>query len=296
MHIPVLLNEIKELLPIEAGEVAVDATTGGGGHTEMLCQKVGKEGTVVAIDADSGNLSRAKEHLGSCPARTVFIQDNFRNIDKALAEAGFKSMDVLLFDLGLSSMQLEDSGRGFTFQKDEPLAMTFGDGDEEITAHTVVNEWKEETLADILYGFGDERFARRIAKGIVDSRKELPIETTHALVSIIKKSVPGWYQNRKTHPATKTFQAIRMAVNDELGALQEALEKTTTLLSEGGRIAVISYHSGEDRVVKQFFKQQKTQGVFHILTKKPVAPTNDEIRNNPKARSAKLRIAQKVTT
>jgi len=293
MHVPVLLNEIKKHLAIAVGETVVDATAGGGGHTAMLSEAVGKSGTVIALDADADNLERTKEQIADTDAQTYFFHTNFQDIGKVLPEAGFQSIDAILFDLGLSTMQLEESGRGFSFQKDEPLSMTFSTDPADITAEVVVNEWDEENVADVLYGFGGERFSRRIAREIAQRREQKRIRTTQELVSIIESTVPKWYANRKVHPATKTFQALRMAVNDEFGALQRALADSFALLSSGGRSAVISYHSGEDRIVKHFFKDKKDAGAGNMITKKPIQPSREEIIQNPRARSAKLRIFQK---
>lgn len=295
MHIPVLLHEAIGGLKIQPGDVVLDGTINRGGHSSIICERLGGRGVIIGMDQDSDALLRAQETLSSCRSRIILINDNFRNLDKALAANGIEDVDKILLDIGLSSDQLEGSGRGFSFQKNEPLLMTFkaNPGPSDVTAHDVVNTWDEENIESILYGFGEEKFAKRIARGIVERREEKSIETTNELAEIVKKNVPRWYANKKTHPATKTFQAIRMAVNDELPALQEGLTKGMERLKKGGRIAVISFHSLEDRIVKRFFKEKEEAGICTIITKKPVVPAREEILMNKRARSAKLRIAQK---
>ena len=233
-------------------------------------------------------------------------------MDMLLAQLGLAHADKIVLDLGLSSDQFETSGRGFTFQKNEPLLMTFRagllgelvgelveEGDSLLTAHYIVNNWDEENIADIIYGYGEERYARRIARGIIEARAEAPIETTFDLVDIIKKSTPSLYHHGKTHPATRTFQALRITVNDEIGALNDGLEKGFNLLSPLGRMAVISFHSIEDRIVKHFYKskaektEQYPEPRATVITKKPLIPSAQEISENPRSRSAKLRIIQK---
>lgn len=294
-HVPVLLKEAIEGLKVSAGSTIVDATAGAGGHTRVLCDLAGEDGTIVAIDQDGEAIERVKEATKECKSNVLITLENFRNIDKILEKNDIKEINGILFDLGLSSHQLEDSGRGFSFQKDEPLAMTFkNDTKGIVTAGEIVNEWGEETIADILYGFGEEQFARRIAKKIVEEREENPINNTRELVEIIEKSVPVSYRKKKIHPATKTFQALRMAVNDEWNALKEGVEKSFEALASGGRMAVISFHSIEDRFIKNFFKDQKEKGIGKIITKRPITATEEELKENKRARSAKLRIIEKI--
>ncbi len=296
-HIPVLLKEIIENLDIKESEVVLDGTINGGGHSVAFCEKLGKDGILVGIDQDTEALTRARERLSGCKCTTYLRQENFRNLDKVLDELEIKKIDKALFDLGMSSDQLESSGRGFSFMKDEPLLMTFNPNPKEtdVTAKEIINNWEEENIADVIYGYGDERFARRIAKGIVIARKEKEIETTTELVEIIKKSVPVPYRiRRKTHFATKTFQALRTVTNDEIRSAREGVEKALDRLNKGGRVAVITFHSIEDRMVKLFFREKKAEGVCTILTKKPIAPGDEEVKQNPRARSAKLRIVEKL--
>jgi len=226
----------------------------------------------------------------------ILQKNNFRNLDKVLEKVGIKKVNAILFDLGFSSNQMNKSGRGFSFQKDEPLLMTFKENptEEDLTAREIVNNWEENSIADILYGYGEEKFSRQIARKIVEIRKEKQIETTTDLVKIIEKTIPNWYKHKKIHFATKTFQALRITVNDEIDALKEGLNKALNILRKEGRVAVISFHSIEDRIVKQFFRNKKEEGVGAIITKKPIISNRDEILKNPRSRSAKLRIFQKV--
>ncbi|MBI3632862.1 MAG: 16S rRNA (cytosine(1402)-N(4))-methyltransferase RsmH [Candidatus Vogelbacteria bacterium] len=276
-------------------EQILDGTFGGGGHSELICKKVGKDGRLIAIDADSDAIERSKKKkLSACGFDLVI--SNFRNLDLVLKERGVATLNGALFDLGLSSYQLDESSRGFTFQKDQPLKMTFHNevGEDRLTAEEILNNWDEQNLADVIYGYGGEQFSRRIANGIVEARKASPLKTTFELVKVIEKSVPNFYKNKKLHFATKTFQAIRIAVNDEMGALREALFKVWFLLVSGGRLSVISFHELEDRAVKVFLKEMKVVNSAKIITKKPITPSDIELSLNPRARSAKLRIAQKI--
>ncbi len=296
-HIPVLLKEIIENLDIKESDVVLDGTINGGGHSEAFCEKLGKDGILVGIDQDTEALTRASERLSGYKCVISLRQENFRNLDKVLDELEIEKIDKALFDLGMSSDQLESSGRGFSFMKDEPLLMTFNPNPKEadITAKEIINNWNEENIADVIYGYGDERFARRIAKGIVEARKENEIKTTTDLVEIVKKSVPVPYRiGRRTHFATKTFQALRTVTNDEIRSAREGVEKALNRLNKGGRVAVITFHSIEDRMVKLFFREKKVEGVCKILTKKPIVPGDEEVKQNPRARSAKLRIVEKL--
>jgi len=296
-HIPVLLKEIIENLDIKESDVVLDGTINGGGHSVAFCEKLGKDGTLIGIDQDTEALTRARERLSGCKCVVSLRQENFRNLDKVLDELEIEKIDKALFDLGMSSDQLESSGRGFSFMKDEPLLMTFNPNpkETEVTAKEIINNWEEENIADVIYGYGDERFARRIARGIVEARKKNEIETTTELVEIIKKSVPAPYRiGRKTHFATKTFQALRTVTNDEIRSAREGVEKALDRLNKEGKIAVITFHSIEDRMVKFLFKEKQTEGVCKILTKKPIVPGDEEVKQNPRSRSAKLRIVEKL--
>lgn len=288
-HISVLLQESTEGLALKEGNTVFEGTVGLGGHSRVLCEKIGKSGFFIGTDADQESLAIAEERLKDLPCKKLFVCDNFRNIDAVLAKASVEKVDAVLLDIGLSNRQLEVAPRGFSFMRDEPLLMTFRSSGDGLTAREIVNEWAEESIADIIYGYGEERFARRIAKGIVSARNEKPIETSGQLVEIVKNSVPK-FGFSKINPATKTFQALRIAVNDELGALREGIAKGFESLAPGGRMAVISFHSLEDRIVKEFFRQKANEGVATLATKKPIVPQDSEIRENPKSRSSKLRI------
>lgn len=304
-HASVLLKEVIEGLDFQDGDIYLDATVGSGGHMEEVWQKMKERITLSGIDADEMSVAITRERLEISGAKPKLGVLNFRNIDKAPEILGIGNPTKILFDLGWSSDQFFNSGsdasvgtgRGFSFQRDEPLLMTFKQnvGEEETTAYDVVNKWEEQSLADILYGYGEERYARRIAKAIVERREEKPIETSKELAEIVKNSVPIFYRFGRIHPATKTFQAIRIAVNDELQALEEGIKKSFGILKKGGRMAVISFHSLEDRIVKNFFKLQASEEKGEIISKKPITATKEEIDNNPRSRSAKLRIIQKIS-
>ena len=298
IHKSVLLQQSILGLDIKAGDVFVDATLGGGGHSEAVCKIAHGEVTIIGVDADEKAIQRSRarlEKLGE-KCKILFKQSNFRNLDVVLAELGFTQVDKILFDLGLSSQEIQESGRGFTFQKNEPLLMTFNaePKPEDLTAREIVNTWDEENIETIIKSYGEEKYARRIARMIVESRAEKPIETTFDLVEIIRMATPSSYQRMKIHPATRTFQALRMTVNDEVRTLTEGLEKGFASLRVGGRIAVISFHSIEDRVVKHYFKKLAIDGKLILINKKPIIPTDEEIVENPRSRSAKLRIIEKI--
>lgn len=293
-HQAVLLHEVVDSLDIHHGDSVVDATLGGAGHAKSIVQKLGRGGFFVGFDLDSDAISRAEVALKDAEPTVTLINANFKELFHELEARDITHIDKALFDLGWSSDQL-DSGRGFSFQKDEPLQMTYRkDADKAlITASTIVNEWEESSLADIIYGWGEERYSRRIAKAIVARRAEKPITSSSELADIIKRAVPIAYARGRIHPATRTFQALRIAVNDELGAIQKGLRSAWELLSPGGRIAVISFHSIEDRAVKQLFLEFEKRGGGKRITKKPLIATDEEIAANPRARSAKLRVIEK---
>ncbi|MEZ4103447.1 MAG: 16S rRNA (cytosine(1402)-N(4))-methyltransferase RsmH [Candidatus Paceibacterota bacterium] len=296
MHKTVLLLESIDALDLKSGEILVDCTLGAGGHTEEVCKRFGSKVKVIGLDLDQDALNRSEKRLEDMDCDTSFHLSNFRNFENVLESLNIKEVDGFLLDLGFSSYQIEDSGRGFSFKRDEPLAMTLKRDvtDTDITAEMIVNNWSEESIANILYGYGNERFSRRIAREIVSSREKMPIKTTIDLVTIIERAVPFFYKKGKINPATKSFQALRIAVNDELGALEEFLEKGFEHLKPEGRMSVISFHSLEDRIVKNFFRNKKDEGKATIITKKPVIPTEEELRENPRSRSAKLRTLKKI--
>ncbi len=292
-HTTVLLNEAIEGLNLKSKSIVVDATFGGGGHSLEICKRFPAV-KIIAIDQDQGAFERPGHKFQGCDLK--FANENFRYLDKALAREKVKEIDAIIFDLGLSSDQLESSGRGFSFMRDEPLLMTMkaNPSRDEVTAYDVVNTWSEESLADIIYGYGEERYARRIARGIVEARKQKAIATTFELRDVIRGSVPKGYSKGRIHFATKTFQAIRIAVNDELGALREGLTKGFQYLGPRGRMAVISFHSLEDRTVKKFYKEKAEQGEGLIINKKVITASEGEIKSNNRSRSAKLRVIEKI--
>ncbi len=294
-HIPVLLKETMEGLDINKNDIVLDGTINSAGHSLEICKLLSENGILIGIDQDSNALKKAEEQLKGQKCKIFLKHENFRNLDKVLDELKIEKIDKVLFDLGLSSNQLEESGRGFSFLKDEPLKMTFNPNPKstDITAWEIINKWDEENIADVIYGYGGEKFSRRIASNVIKERQEKPIDTTYELVEIIKRSVPSWYGRGKTHPATKTFQALRITVNDEMRSTKEGIEKAVERLRSGGKLAVITFHSTEDRLIKVFFKEKQKEGGFIIITKKPIPPTEEEVKNNPRSRSAKLRILQK---
>ncbi len=293
-HTTVLLHEAVDGLNLKPGSVFVDATLNAGGHSDLVLSRLDGNVRVIGIDIDADAIARAKANITTPNA--TFFQENFRNLDRVLDQAGVASVDGVIFDLGLSSDQIEGSGRGFSFKTDEPLLMTMKKDptSTDITAREIVNTWAEDSLADIIFGYGEDRFARRIAKAIVTARELKPIETAGDLAEIVARAVPK-FGFKKIDPATKTFQAIRIAVNDELGALKEALPKAFARLNPGGRISIISFHSLEDRIVKRFFKEKAEAGEARLINKKPITPSPQEIAENPRSRSAKLRIIEKIT-
>jgi len=296
VHETVLLKETVDGLNLKPGDIIFDGTLGGGGHSVYIAEKFGRAIKIIAVDRDKEALKRAEVRLNNVDANYSLFLSDYRNIDQVLDKEGVEKIQGIIFDLGLSSNQLDESGRGFSFRNDEPLLMTFTSPEDKplVTAMTVVNNWSQETLADVIYGYADERYARRIAKKIVEFRQKQEIRTTCELVEIIRQAVPAIYRRGKIHFATKTFQAIRIAVNDELGALREGLSRGFQKLSRGGRMAVISFHSGEDREVKNYFREQVKEKKGILINKKPITATDDELNKNPRSRSAKLRIIEKI--
>lgn len=295
-HLPVLLHESIEALALRKGGTYVDCTTNRAGHSLEIAKRIGKEGTLVCIDLDQVALAEAKEKLEQLENKPTvhFVHSNFRHLKSILKDLAIENVDGVLADLGLSSQELDSSGRGFSFRFDEPLQMTFHAAPTEdmVTAYDIVNSWKEETIADILYGFADEKYARRIAKRIVDARERGKIETTLQLVDIIASGVPQAYRHMRAHFATRTFQALRMAVNDELGSIQELIQSLPDVLKPGGRVVIITFHSTEDRIVKLGFRS--LPDTLKIVNKKAIVPKEEELEVNPRARSAQARIAERI--
>ncbi len=364
-HKPVLLQEILENLKLTKGGVYIDCNLGDGGHTQAVIESLDGDVTAIGFDLDQDAIKRATENITSSNAFNAkttlkLFRKNFRTLKETLSKEGILKTnedgtvepiaDAILFDLGISSYEIDESGRGFSFQKDEPLSMTFGKSkrtagnalttdlsdeiDHEFTAYDIVNTWQEENIADIIFAYGEDKYSRRIAKAIVDKREALKkavayesrdknkanediaagvggIQTTTELAEIIKGAYPAFARFGKTNPATRTFQALRIAVNDELRALQDALPQALEVLKPGGRLLVISFHSLEDRIVKQFFKEKSgeergeedmvyggfkpaEEAVIRMISKKPITPSEAEVKENPRSRSSKLRVVEKL--
>ena len=296
VHKSVLLKESIDGLEIKKGDIFFDGTVGSGGHDLYVCEKHGKGVRIIGVDQDKDALERATARLSDKNCNVTYRIGNFRNIKSELEALEISEVNKVLLDLGLSSDQYESSGRGFSFLKDEPLLMTLAkDPDENtLTAMDIVNTWQIDTLQSIIFAFGEERYATRIAKKIVEARQSKRITTTTELVEIIKSAVPISYQKGRIHFATRTFQALRMTVNDDTNALKQFLHDGFDYLAKSGRIAVISFHSIEDRIVKDFFREKQKDGLAKVLTKKPIIPSADEVRDNPRSRSSKLRIIEKI--
>lgn len=294
-HDSVLMQEVLLALDVQPSDTVVDATLGGAGHFTALLAALGEGGVIVGIDADPGGVERGRAAyaLDRRPERPVahLVNDNFRNLARILERLNVGHANKMLFDLGWSGYQIAAS-RGFSFQADEPLIMTYGESGE--TAADIVNSSTEEDLSNIIFTYGEERFARGIARAIVAARAKERILTTDALVTAIKAGTPHWYHERKIHPATKTFQALRIAANDEIGALREGITAALDALAPNGRLAIISFHSIEDRIVKNLLRDAAQAGLGLMTPKKPIAPTRTEILANRRARSAKLRVFERT--
>lgn len=287
MHQPVLLDKVIKYLDPKKGENFIDCTIGMGGHALAILERVKPKGKVLGIDVDFESLKRIKSEEG-----LILIHGNFRDLKKIVEENNFKPINGILFDLGLSSWQIDESNRGFTFKKDEPLMMILDDT-QEVTAQEIINNWPEESLVEIFKRYGEEKYTRRIVTAIVRQRKISPINTTFQLKEIIKKTIPleGTRRGKISRVLARIFQALRIIINDELENLKQGLNQAMEIIAPKGRIAVISFHSLEDRIVKNFFRDRAQKGELEILTKKPVIPDEAEISFNNRSRSAKLRIA-----
>ncbi|WP_240610853.1 16S rRNA (cytosine(1402)-N(4))-methyltransferase RsmH [Ammonifex thiophilus] len=284
-----MVKEVLAYLAVKPGGLYVDCTVGGGGHAAAILALIGNEGRLIGLDRDPEALSFARERLGSDP-RVHLVHASFADLAEVLAGLGVKEVDGVLYDLGVSSYQLDRPERGFTYREDAPLDMRF-DPSSPITAADLVNRLEEEELARIIREFGEERWAKRIARFIVRARARRPILTTGQLVEIIKEAIPAPARRRGPHPARRTFQALRIAVNQELEALKASLPQAADHLKPGGRLVVLSYHSLEDRLVKEFFRRSP---YLRPLTKKPLTPSPEEMERNPRASSCKLRAAEKI--
>jgi len=293
-HIPVLAGILTEQITLPPDGVMVDATIGQGGHSYLFGKVLGPEGVLIGLDVDREAIQRAQFKLKDLSCRVILVHSNFSHISEQVRKEGIEKVDFILADLGVSSAQLADSEKGLSFLEDMPLDMRL---DERLktTAADIINGSDEKGLADLIYKYGQDRGSRRIARFIVEQRKNERITTTGQLAKVVCKALgrPGQKGRSRIHPATRTFQALRIAVNNELENLEKLLGSSPTLLKKNGHIAVVSFHSLEDRMVKNDFKENEKAGVYRIITKKPIVPSREETLSNRRARSAKLRIAQK---
>lgn len=307
-HTSVLFEECMEGLNIRPDGIYVDGTLGGGGHSEGICKRLGEKGMLIGIDRDRDALTAAEKRLEAYPCQKVFVQSNYSDIKDVLADLEIDSIDGALLDLGVSSFQLDNPDRGFSYMQEVPLDMRMSQ-DDDFTAYDVVNTYDADELKNIIFKYGEERWASRIADFIVKARKDKPIETTGQLVDIIKAAIPASARRDGPHPAKRTFQAIRIEVNDELGQLEKAVDEFCDVLSPGGRLCIITFHSLEDRIVKDIINKRINPctcpkefpvcvcgkvGDIKKKSNKPIAPTAEEIERNPRSRSAKLRVAEKI--
>ena len=307
-HTSVLLFECIEALNIRDGYTYVDCTAGGGGHSLEIAKRLGPNSRLICFDRDKNAIAAATERLSDYLDRVTFVNDNFSSLGDVIRDMGIDNLGGVLADLGCSSHQFDVAERGFSYMQDAPLDMRM-DTDSPVSAYNIVNEYSEDELRRIIYEYGEERFAGRIAASIVRARSEKPIETTTQLAELIKSAIPAKMRIDGPHPAKRTFQAIRIEVNRELDAIRPLIEAAARNLLPGGRIAIISFHSLEDRPVKQAFKDFASgctcprdfpvcvcgkKPTLKEITKKPILPSEDELRENPRSRSAKLRIAEKL--
>ena len=290
-----MLREILDYLALSPGKVIVDATMGTGGHSQAILEKILPGGRLIAIDRDQESLNICRQRLGGLATSCEFVHGNFVDIDTMLEKLNIKQIDGILFDLGISSFQLQDPQRGFSFSKEGPLDMRL-DRNSYISAFDLVNNLNEQEISSLLWNFGQERWHNRIAHLLVRERERHPIATTTELADIVVRSIPPRYRYRhyRIHPATRTFQAVRIAVNRELEILEAAINKAIALLAKEARICVISFHSLEDRVAKFSFRRAAAEGLIKIITPKPLTPAQEEVVRNPSSRSSKLRVAEKL--
>lgn len=287
-HVPVLVKEVIEYLNIEPGDKIIDATVNGGGHSRALLEKF-PDVKIIGIEWDPEIFKNLKIEN----ERFIKINDSYVNLKNIVKKHEFEP-DGILFDLGLSSWHYEESGRGFSFRRNEILDMRFNPEIQFESAVDIVNKYSENELRELISSLGEEQFAGNIAKNIVRTRREKPIVMTEELVNVISQSVPGWYQNRRIHFATKTFQALRVAVNDELVNMRKGVGSAIDVLKPGGRLVVISFQGLEDKIVKEVFKEKIKEGIIEFVVKKTIKPNWEEQKNNPRSRSAKMKIVEKL--
>ncbi len=291
VHIPVLTKEVIKYLNPQPNQNFIDCTFGEGGHAEIILEKIAPEGKLLGIELDSKLYQKLQKKKKAFSDRLILVNDSFANLKKIIQEYNFGHVGSVLFDFGISSWHLEKSKKGFSFKRNEPLDMRYN-ASNPLTAREIVNQWKESEIRNILEKYGEERFSKRIARKIVKERKKSSIETTYQLVNIIKKAVPARYQHGRLHFATRTFQALRIVVNEELENIKKGLKEGVEILEKEGRIGAISFHSLEDRIVKNFLKEKAKNNLLKILTKKPITPTQEEKKENPRSRSAKFRAGE----
>ena len=307
-HIPVLFHEIMDIMEPKPGEFFVDCTLGGGGHSKGFLERTSPDGRLIGIDQDTNALAAAQQNLSSYEGRVVFVHSNYQNLDAILNEYAPEGVDGILFDIGVSSHQLDEKDRGFSYMQDAPLDMRMN-REQSLDAWQVVNTYSEDELHRIFKEYGEERWAKRVAKFIVEFRSQKPIETTGELVDIIKRAIPKGAREEGSHPAKRTFQAIRIEVNNELGVLQDTIAVAVKHLKKGGRLGIISFHSLEDRIVKEQFRYFASDCIcppelpfcqcdkvseVKILTRKPVTASAEELEANSRAKSAKFRAVEKI--
>lgn len=289
IHTAVLKKEVLGLLDPGLNENFVDCTIGEGGHTASILEKNGPVGKVLGIDLDPQQISYSKWLEAIFQDRVILVNDSYVNLQEIIGKKNFKPVNGILLDLGMSSAQLEGTQKGFSFQVDQGLDMRYNDEANYLTAEKIINEWPEEKIEEILREYGEEKFSKKIAKSITEERKRGRIKSTFQLVEVVKDATSSVYWRGRIHYATRTFQALRIAVNDELENLKSILPQAVSVLSSGGRMVIISFHSLEDRIVKNFFREREKEGSIKILTKKPIIAEDGELRLNPRSRSAKLR-------
>lgn len=297
VHKSVLLKEVIESMNLKDGDVVFDGTLGGGGYSEEILKLIGVNGILIGTDLDSAALKKVEQRLSEYKNNKYFFQNNYSQIDENLKELNIEKIDSATLDLGISSDQLEEIQRGISFKNlDNPLDMNLTDNDKlkKLTASEILNEWDEESIADIIFYYGDERAARKIAKAIVEKRKEKVFQKVADLVDLLEDEIGNFYKHKKIHPATKTFQALRITVNDEIGNLKIALKNIIKFLKPSGRFSVVSFHSLEDRIVKEIFREFEDEGLIKRVNKKVIKPSEKELKDNPRSRSAKLRVIEKI--
>ncbi|MDD5120633.1 MAG: 16S rRNA (cytosine(1402)-N(4))-methyltransferase RsmH [Candidatus Omnitrophica bacterium] len=295
MHVPVMLDEVLNYLNLAPGKIIVDATMGTGGHSFEILKRITPGGKLVGIDRDEDSLAICRHRLAEFKDTCEFVHANFADLDQVLEKLGIKEVDGIIFDLGISSYQLKDAQRGFSFQEEGPLDMRL-DRSSYISAYDLINNLNENEISHLLWSFGQERWHNRIAHLLIEERKLEPISSTKQLADLVMRAIPYRYRKSyyRIHPATRTFQAVRIAVNRELEILESSVRKAVAILKKQARICVISFHSLEDRVIKHTFRALKADGLIDIITSKPLTPADSEVEKNPSSRSSKFRVAQRI--